>query len=295
MVGAGYVFKDLSWRQGFFVGFLLCSPPVVLAFERGNSDLIIFLILTLMLLLMRMGFALGTWALVLLATALKLFPAFSIAIFLGMGWRQSRFWMPASVAGALVVVAYQWDILRAVIDATPSGTWISYGSTVWVRVSNHLFEINTGHQGAFSSFLIPSILCAVLLCAVSFWSGLRDAQPRNDSRQNIGLDSFRLGSAIYMGTFLLGGHFSYRYIFLLFCLPWLISRIENERHSLTWMRRMGVLLVASCLWLSPEWWRPLFYPSQLAGLMLLATLAWLFGATTPALRFPVNRLVPCAS
>jgi hypothetical protein len=44
------------------------------------------------------------------------------------------------------------------------------------------------------------------------------------------IDSFRIGSSIYIGTFLLGYNYYYRLIFLLFCIPQLIewSKIKSN-------------------------------------------------------------------
>src|SRR5690606_33064378 len=95
------------------------------------------------------------------------------------------------------------------------------------------------------------------------------------------LSYFRAGAGIFLGTFLLGAHFAYRLIFLLFCVPWLTQRIESKRQTLALGRHTALASICLGLWLNPFWSFTLYYVREIVFWGLAATLAWLLGRTLP--------------
>ena len=78
---------------------------------------------------------------------------------------------------------------------------------------------------------------SVLICLVStpFWvcnKNIGYIENIEDDKRSI--DAFRVGSGIYIGTFLLGNNFDYRLVFLLFVIPQLIlwSRLSSKYISM---------------------------------------------------------------
>ncbi|MDM0068070.1 hypothetical protein [Variovorax sp. J31P207] len=207
----------------------ILSPAVLLGIERANIDLFIFFLVATAIISVRKSAALGG-ALIVFATVLKLFPVFAISLLLRMDKR--TFFKHASVVLLILSVwfAATWTDLRLISHATPRGTNLSYGMNVgWMRIA----EINYS-LGSFFQFVYLS-LAMIAIGLAFFFACIRTPGPHGPLRgeTSLSLDAFRVGSSIYIGTFLLGNNFDYRLLFLIFTIPqlacWLASPIPILR------------------------------------------------------------------
>jgi hypothetical protein len=271
-----------AW-QGCLVGALTCSPVVLLALERGNTDLIIFCLVVLAIWLLGRERIIGGWTALLIATTLKLFPLFGFVALLRLNWRRAWPWLAAGALASSIMIAIQSEQIRGVLRETPPGGIYSYGAIVWVEVTNLIFANKTGTVGAFDYLRIPSLACAAALIVTAFSAGTRRrSTPPIHSADRAALDYFRAGASIFIATFLFGSHFVYRLVFLLLSVPWLLRAAQSEDRTTQRMGWICLALLAVALWANPHWALPFCFVRDTAVWCLAGGLAWFLGRTLPA-------------
>jgi hypothetical protein len=285
----------LTLGQGLMAGALVCSPSVLLALERCNSDLIIFILIAAALGCLQRAWRVPAWLLFFAGTVLKLYPIVAFSAFLGLGWQRARAWLlGAAVAFALWAGLHVGEF-RAIAHNTPTGgPAVSYGSAVVFSIAEKLHGDKTGEWGAYLGDAWVGMLAAAFLTAGGFWIGSRRRSSDSASSLrmnpesartggppvptfNRALAGFHAGAGIYVLTFILGSNFAYRHVFLLLCLPWLWRK--DGEFPFPRLRVAAAVPLALCLWANPMWWIPLIALREVAGWSLLAMLACLMGAT----------------
>ncbi len=272
----------LAWGRltpgaGLLAGAVACSPPVLLALERCNSDLIVFMLVAAALAGLARGWRGAAWLGLMVAALLKLFPAVAFVTFLPASGRRAWNWLFAA-AGAMLGWAFlRWDELAGIAHNTPTGgPAISYGSTVIFTIADLLHQQSTGQWADYSAHRWVGSAVAGLLALGLAAAGCR-CRPSSGPPFDRALACFQGGAAIYVATFILGSNFSYRAIFLLLCVPWLF----RTEAAFPWpkVRRAAALTLTVFLWTNPQWWLPLIALREAAGWTLLGLLACLLGAT----------------
>jgi len=194
------------------MALVLFSPASMLAVERGNVDLFIFVLCTLTLLFMERQTWLST-IILMIASFLKLFPIFGVAVFLRES--RSRFWI-ISLSTFIVLLAYAgltYPNISASFAYTEKGAELSYGVNVVPLYFERLFD-----SKQLFDLLTPIFsLTGLGLSLFAAYRGSKSAplpviEPRH-------ITAFRLGAMIYVGTFFIGNNWDYRLIFLLFTIP----------------------------------------------------------------------------
>ncbi|MEW6746949.1 MAG: hypothetical protein AB1486_29790 [Planctomycetota bacterium] len=278
LAGVGAWWGRLSILQGISGGLLLCGPPIVLALERGNCDLLVFLIVLGALVSLKHGLR-GVAAMSFaVAGVLKLYPLAGVAVFRRLPLRGMLSWSTATAAIAGVFWLWHVDELRVILRATPIGGMLAYGAKVWVL---NLVAPSSGAEiGDLGLLCRLGQSVALVGAALAFVFGYRHARTHPFEPAGWSLDGFRAGAAIYLLTFVAGANFSYRLMFLLLCVPWLMDFERAFPRGLSLPRSIALGLVAAIYWINPFWWAVLMIPREIAGWSLLVMLAWLLGATS---------------
>jgi hypothetical protein len=235
-IGTWIFLRPKSGRETVWYLCLFISPPVLLAVNRANNDLVIFVLLAVIALvlarqtLLRIAAAIAALA---VATGLKYYPIVGGAVFLLVRPR-SRLITTLAVAlavsgAALAQVASAMG--RTGMYETPSTIYI-FGAPVILR--------DLGLAGPRALAAGVAIL-AVLVAGSIFWRGLRVMQRATSP---VNQAAFVLGAAVLVGCFLAGISFAYRCIFLLLLAPWLW-----EQRTVRPDARLAVWLTAAVLWL----------------------------------------------
>ncbi len=241
----------------------LCSPVTWLAIERANSDLLLFALLTLI-----------AWALprrprtaaaiTAVAAALKLYPIFALAGFVGLPRRRAL-----ALGGALAVafVAY-------VASMHADLACIRANSLAWNRISygiTQLPDAAAANTGWSRGPLLVGAAASVALAAVL--SLLARRRWRLPVQSEPALHAFRVGAATFIGTFCLGSNFDYRLLCLLLTVPQVVGWCATTR---------GLVRGGACTLLA-------------ALLLLLWSMSWrhVLAATTggPSLGLVLDELV----
>ena len=234
--------RPRNWAEAGWLATLMVSPPILLAVNRANNDLVIFVILA------GCGAAATAkvwWrpliavACMALATGLKYFPAPAAMAFL---WVRPVRRMPAVLLAALLLVALAlasvWTELDRSRFTVGSGVHVM-GAPLWWR--------DMGWKDKESA--LPGVMLlvagAVALVLGRVTTGLASrGEPRERLRAALGI-------MVVLTCFTVGVNFSYRWIFILWPALWLWRQAgdgmlpDRQRHA----ARLGCVLVGLCVWL----------------------------------------------
>jgi hypothetical protein len=232
---------DAGISEALVYAAVVCSPAAMLGIQRGNVDLLLFVLVCLALFLLRRsreGTFRAHW-LILLAALLKLFPGLAAGALLRL--RPLRVRLLAACAAVFVVYALlSLHELRTIARVTPQINGYSYGV--------HML----GGWLATSSLGVPWRVCDLLLIVVALVGGsvaagqLRPGDGAADPRV---ADAFVAGSGIYVLTYLVARSFDYRLVFLLLTVPQLV-RWARAR---SWPAVIGIVALLASTWLGTPW------------------------------------------
>lgn len=278
------------------------SPAALSAIERGNTDLLIFFLLSVAVAISSnrsSSSSTAGGAFLVMAFVLKLFPVFAMPYFL----REDRrgFIRLAILFLAIVAIycALTYQDLILIHRGTPTGIAPAYGLSVLATwIPSERFP-SWGPLARAASYLGAAF--ALPLAAISLRAG--DTFPstgKMTSAQRRTLDAFRIGSGIYLGTFLLGSNWDYRLVFLLFAIPQLVAMTRAPVARIRCIAATVFVAVLASMWslavaLPMSTPGPadalLFVMDELANWAVFLGLASLLAAIAPswlksAVRFP---------
>jgi hypothetical protein len=256
---------------------LVLSPSVVLGFERGNIDILEWVLVCSAALLFsehRMLRAGAALLLLWLAVAIKFLAVFCATLLIRL--------RPTSVIVSLLLVAFTLlylyslaDVLPFIRTITPASPYVSYGYVIVFDRLEFLYGPRLGLDlaGLTRSWIPIAAVALVLLAAAAsalvLWRRGHGLGRLNEGSAGV---AFLFGSCSFL---LLGTNFTYRLMFLLLCLPQLFEWLEGRGSGDAGSRRLAYLLLGSCLismWLK-------FHPEKTLHVNQLTD--WiLFGALT---------------
>jgi hypothetical protein len=221
-------------RQGCWLALLLVSPAFLMAVNRANNDLVVFVLMSAGLLCFRRdAWPLRTLGVLLfaLSAVLKYYPLVTLVVLLGL---RSRREFAGNLALYGLVLLLAWPGLEPGLKSAarhmPQPDWLyAYGAPVLWR--------NLGIAGA-AVWLVPAVLLAA-------WGGViawrkRTAVPPIASAAE---REFMLGAAMLVSLFFLGSSFVYKLVFAIWLLPWLWQTHANAAEA-RWGRATWILLLA---------------------------------------------------
>jgi hypothetical protein len=228
-----------SWTRPIVIT-ITTSPSVWLALERGNSDMLIFALLTPALIANpKPGWRdkLPSLAL-LLGAMLKLFPAVCFAVNLhNINKKSWQLTAAISLAFILYLATTRQDV-QAALHKTAYGSRESYGATIaadklasyWKSLSNNGFKSTDSISN--KNYRENALrLTIIFMIAIACWNRIKRINiSSNDFASYPNLPSARLfiaGAMIYISTFLLGTNWAYRLIFLIWTVPYLAQKLNS--------------------------------------------------------------------
>lgn len=207
-----YVCGAIMFRCGsLWLLPLIFSGGSLLAVERGNNDLVVFLLLFIAA---HASSRLRPLPL-LLATALKLYPIVAFPILI-----RDKGVLIVFAISSVILIGFLWPEIALIRDGTPSAAQLSYGSASLSVLALRDFEV-----------AIPSIFITVFLgILVAFFVWIQRSRFVVPSTFKNGLEErlYILGACIYCGSFVLSSNWDYRLIFLIFCLPYVLSFSDQK-------------------------------------------------------------------
>jgi hypothetical protein len=258
-LAAAYFGSLLCWTgrlnpaQGLYLGLFVCAPHVMWAVERGNTDLVIFVLLASSLTLVRRYPRMRPvlYLTILFSSILKLYP---LAAMLALGRERPRHALAWGAAITTACVAYflaTWPDLALILRGT---RLIFYKYTLpylWTYGRMSLFEwIGDKLRSRAGVEVPPAALTLASLAAVggAAITALNLARKvRTPPEETDRLDGFLVGSGIYVGTFLLGINYEYKFIFILFLFPQAFDWVR-DRGGLARPARLLLASVQFSVW-----------------------------------------------
>jgi hypothetical protein len=247
---------------------VIFSPSVVLGFERANHDLFIFFLVSLALALSAFPFL--SWLTLFLAACIKLFPVFGCLYFLKYP-RKTR--LLTIIGFAAAFLAYLIINLKD-LPQIFSSTGKSYGLMAY---GLHTFS----EYGTFHSY-IPFFAISIT-CLATYMQSTEARGQAFTLIDNAYIDGFRAGAGIFIGTFMLGHNYVYRFMFLIFAMPQLVAwtRDENRRTLATMATAMALLSVWMPIFRESGFPRWFFVVDEVANWLLYASLLYLMLGSLP--------------
>lgn len=243
--------------SNFLITCCAISPAAMLGVERGNIDLLIFLMVTAAAVYVNKRPLLS--ALILMAsTVLKIFPFFCLPIIVLASKKRNliRIFIVSTVA-CLAYFAFTYQDLILISHSTPRAGDLSYGRSVFAnRLKGNIPE----HFSIYVDIVINTLF---LIASGLAYFVSKKLLPSNSQEFNAleGKGFFLTGALIYVGTFFIGNNWDYRLIFLMLTIPALASAL-NIFSSRTARRCTQVFIAAVLL----SFWY-LFFARYLDGFL----------------------------
>jgi hypothetical protein len=210
-IAALAVAGPLTAGGGLVYAAALLAPATLLGVERGNVDLLMFVLVAIGVLLLRRSPWLAAIP-ITAAGALKLFPATAVVVFA----RERRRWV-AGTASVAVLLAYGLATLndiRTLRSVIPRVVPASYGAGV-IPIALHEAHVSWAQSAASVRYLRLGLIAIGLLVALALFLWRRGEGEVDDLK----LDAFWAGAAVYAGSWVFGNNFDYRLAFLVLCVP----------------------------------------------------------------------------
>jgi hypothetical protein len=243
-IGAALAYLRPHERRQALVYFaVLCSPPLLLAFNRANNDLVIFGLLLLVVPLLRhrsnevQAYAALT---VLCAAALKYYPAVVVLLALAPTHSTRLLRGRCLVALAVVVIA-GWSVSG---DLSTMGSLVPNPSWVYTLGSTSAFELLAcgGQEAVLLCAAVGGLVFGLgfLHCPLGAW------QPKEEHMSSWLF--FIMGASVLTGCFFAGMSYGYRWVFGVFLLPFL-WQTSTDVTAPAVLRLLGRTLLALLLFL----------------------------------------------
>ena len=256
----------------------------MLGVERANTDLIVFVIVTIGVMLAgrpaRVAAVFGH-ALLLLAAVLKLYPAFAWVALLRQPFRR------ALIGGTVLTIAFAtyliatFDQLHSIREYFPREDRFSYGAPILAGAFG--FDGFPGQLLVVIAGCVTAAVCALLV--------RRRQDPQRYATVGRELDLFWAGAGVFVGTYAATYNFNYRLIFLLLTVPQLLLWSRDHSPPVPYSKA-ALTLILLALWLGAsisayplgigEWWESVlngFPYDELVNWLLFAYLAAAIGLT----------------
>ncbi len=234
--------RELAWYAA-----VLCSSPVLLAVDRANNDLVIFLLLAMVVPSLRAkwrGVRLLAPLLIAVAAALKYYPAAAGLVLLAApDWKEAR--ARIVIAGmllALAALSLGQDLTGyGPLAPQPEGL-LSFGSTAFA---------NTLGWTGWAPKLLGFLAAAAVVAACWRRRVLENWEPAVE-RQSDWL-YFILGAVLLTGCFFASLNYGYRWIFAIWLAP-LLATLPRDSAAPAGVRRLA--RATGALLLVVLWWDP---------------------------------------
>jgi hypothetical protein len=239
---AAYLCAPGSVSEVFYDALFLVSPPFVLALERCNMDILIFILLGLAVGLASRRAVMAAFGLVWVAAFLKIYPGVTWLTFIRT--KRDVIAVGLGVATLAVYIEVVRAQLRYLYEILPQSEWESFGSPELFLILAKKLE-TMGHPMRLLHSVIPLFALAVfsIVVAILAFTSVRrridmDLEPLDDISQH----AFTVGGLVYCACWSLGMNFNYRFIFLAMTLPqawtWVSARFR-------WRWAYGAYLLAA--------------------------------------------------
>ena len=245
ILSVSFLFKDVSLKKILFITCVLLSPPILFLLERGNIDIVIFeLILCLYYFSSKMKASSSiyvTCLLLLISSALKIYPVFMLPILLLENVNQRKRLLLFLITSISIICYFLYNLneLKVVISNTPKPSELAYGKNVLLQefVPKNVFVYVS---------LIPFLLVSIYFYFKrDILFQLFNSFDKNDPRFKL----FFGVSLIFTGSYFFGNNWDYRLSFLVLLFPFIFS-LNNTTRKIRFFKKVFYILTTILLLVS---------------------------------------------
>ena len=281
-----YFVGQVNYKDGIIFALVFVSPVVFFLLERGNIDIIIFILSVLSLKLYTSNSqkaSILTGTLISFLSILKLYPIFCIFnIFEDK--RKSIVYMSVAFGIFAIYLLTILNELPLISQNTPREVFRSYGCAILPSYFLKLATvINPGFHVSRNLAIVWGLVMFALVAISVFIFAIRQRQISN-LVENKQLFAFRMGALIFLGTFGLGNNWDYRLVFLALTMPQLILWYKSNNLNRKFLVSVigSIILLMNWMMVSYEHtYRNLLF-NELLTWYLVGCLVYLYTRTLPA-------------
>lgn len=234
-----YIFVSFEMLKGnkiIYFALFIFSPVSILITQRGNNDLIIFLLIYLFYFSLKNNknilISLIPFNLAIIA---KIYPAILLPIYISLNKHinlKSLFYIILLLSFSISL--YFSNLFDLISDYNKSGIILAFSSTTIIKIFNFITGYNVNYN--FISIFILSLI-------ILFSSYSKYNLPNCDEKKEL---SFLIGSAIIVGSFFLNEGFVYKLIFLIFNISYFLDLKEKVNKKIY---NYFVIIIFLSLWI----------------------------------------------
>lgn len=254
----------LSGRRTLLATLLICSPPIMLLFERANIDALIFLLLVAACFSVYKGYRFFALIVLLICTLMKFYTLATVWIV----WALMKKWKRITLLAPLLSISVYvlLDLLRTASNS-PYPTAAAFGNAILGKYlqsgpTNRLIDLILG--------LLAVAVCWVILRRVFVTNLSRLAMSFSNVSPRLDESLFWLSSAVFICCYFATSNWDYRLVFLLGQILVLWPKILNASSQ------RGVIifraLFVATFWLSFNAGRAQVFGDVAIGVIVVLTL-----------------------
>ena len=215
--------EKLNFRLFVYYLIVLFSPSILLGLDRANSDLIIFIFLTIGLVFTSNKYLFH--GLILFCSILKLYPIGAISFILNERKNNSVIILMISITAFAFYLYFFRENLEMVSMRTPRPyTYYSFGLQVLPENLIQNFKLNRSQ-----TFLFYYIILAII--TLVYWKKNKRKYFLNPNlKKDKFTNGYLVGSGIFIVSCIIGYNYEYRLIFLILTIPKLIQWSRTNKY-----------------------------------------------------------------
>lgn len=242
-----FMFPKVSIKQFIILLCLLISPPILLLLERGNVDIIIFILIIIAIYYIRKydkNYSIYfTYGIILLASFLKIFPFFLVPLVLieRINFKKKIILLFSLITIFSIFVYFSLDEIKLILLNTPRPSELAFGKNVLLQ------ELVSKNNLPYISIL-PLVIMTIFFYIKRQWV----FHIHNEiSKHQESAFIFTSGLLIFFGIYFFGNNYDYRLVYVILFFP-VIFNLNNLDVKLLLFKRflflsVIIILLASAL------------------------------------------------
>jgi len=231
--------QNCSLQQLSIVFLSAVSPPVLLLLERGNSDIVILLLITIAAHKFEKNPKLSA-VISAISIGLKLFPALVGVMFFERRKGAKAFFVLASVSAFMLIPSI--TILNEIVQRTPQSRNYSFGATSTAAI---FFPEVLRTKGLIMLPANVALTVAASLILYFLFSSLLKATVKQIKLHSTSNNLFYFSGWLFFGAYISGTRFDYSLSFLVPCIV-ALAQVKNKNLLLIGLQ----YLIVGSMWLA---------------------------------------------
>jgi hypothetical protein len=263
-----FLIGKLNVFEGVIYTLILCSPSVMFVIEKGNIDLFIYFLHFISLIMVqsrKLWLRILGYIWLIIPILLKILSFFSFTIILKEKKNTFIFWFSSLIMISLLYIYSIKDEIFVSQKGLQLRIKYSFNYQILLSKINSVLNIENIFGNKFNliwAFLLIISIIVLMIITIKVllgifndinklpnWSDDLKYSADGNFYKSLFLDSFRMGSCFYLGTFIVTVSWDYKLIFLIFTVPQIIAWTK-QNNQLSLPSSFALLGIVATLYLS---------------------------------------------